>query len=670
MAAQTRRPKRINPSFPTLREVKLKNLAAFEFCLFTIFKFSLNDRQIHQSPVRSERLNFTVALSPTLTVSQLTIATQSTVHPAIHCVNPDCATPFPQKRSNKFCQSCGSPILLHNRYLPLQRLGHGGFAITYTVFDTQTQQQRVLKVLTETSPKAVALFEQEAQVLSSLRHPGIPQVEADSYFEIPVEHPTPRSLWGLVMEKINGQTLEDVLRQSPQGCSEAKVVNWFHQAIDVLQQLHQQQIIHRDLKPTNFMLRHETGQLVVIDFGGAKQMQWQPASVQPSSTRLISPGYSPPEQIAGGIVQPASDFYALGRTLIHLLTGCYPPDLEDPMTGELQWRSSAQVGDALADLLDEMVRFDVRQRPASADVIQARLCHIASLPTILRSASRLAAKEQSAISSQVKTVGQTILQSENAILPVHTNRSPQSQISQSTRRLAAPANSMATLVSPITSFSNALLDTTWSALLAGMGGGLGTLLGFELGYRSPLGVHFSFWLWENFRTFTSFLPFQFGAELFVFGAAGMGTALGLTLSRGLRQRRHSFPASLMGCLAYIGGLVGLRFAALDSILAGLVVFAELAAVFLFLGLKLPQPRLLHMIVAAIGTTLILVSLATANVWFVVDFWQFLYPEMPGVGPGASSDLACLILFSLLGGGMGCCLGISRYGIAPIFRGFR
>lgn len=614
-------------------------------------------------------------------MSQLTIATHSTVHPAIHCVNPDCATPFPQKRGNKFCQSCGSPILLHDRYLPLQQLGHGGFAVTYTVYDTQTQQERVLKVLTETGPKAVALFEQEAQVLASLRHPGIPQVEAGSYFEISIGHPTQRSLWGLVMEKINGQTLEDVLRQNPQGCSEAKVINWFHQAIDVLQQLHQQQIIHRDLKPANFMLRHETGQLVVIDFGGAKQMQWQQASVQPSSTRLVSPGYSPPEQIAGGTVQPASDFYALGRTLIHLLTGCYPPDLEDPMTGELQWRSSVQVGDALADLLDEMVRFDVRQRPANADVIQTRLCQIASLPTVLRSASRLAAKEQPpAIRCQEKTVGQTVLQLENALPPARAKRTSQPNLlqlrksqlgtAQSKRRLATPANATAAQVSTIGLFSTALLDTTWGALLAGIGGGLGTLLGFELGYRSPLGVHFSFWLWEHLRTVVSFLPFQFGAELFVFGAAGMGTALGLSLSGSFRQRRHCLRATLMGCLAYVGGLIALRFAALDSILAGLVVFAEFAAVFLSLGLGLSQPRLLHMVVVAIGITTLLVSLATTNVWFIVDFWQFLYPEMPGIGPGASSNLACLILFSLLGGGMACCLGISRYGITPVFRWFR
>lgn len=603
-------------------------------------------------------------------MSQLTIATQSTVHPAAHCVNPDCAAPYPQRQGNKFCQSCGAPILLHSRYLPLQRLGHGGFAITYIVYDTQTQQEKVLKVLTETNPKAVALFEQEARVLSSLRHPGIPQVEPNSYFEIAVGHPTERSLWGLVMEKINGHTLEYILKQHPQGCSEVRVINWFHQAIDILRQLHQQQIIHRDLKPANFMLRHETGQLVVIDFGGAKQMQGQ-APHPVSSTRLVSPGYSPPEQITGSVVQPASDFYALGRTFIHLLTSRYPAELEDPMTGQLQWRSQTQVSvnSALADLLDDMVQLEVQQRPASAEVIQTRLCQIAPLPSIVRSAtlqsisanSQLNSKQQAAVWKRPQVAKGQIARGRSVPQPA-------AQAVMQNRGTGATLTAVET--GGIIQLLDALANTTWIVLLAGVGGGLGTVLGFELGYRSPIGVFFSLWFWENYRNAVPFLPFQFGAELFVFGAAGLGTALGLALAGGFRQRRHPLRASLMGCLGYLIGIFGLRFAALDGILAGLVVFTELSTICLTLGLGLPQPRLLYTGVAAIGTTLVLVNLATANVWFLVDFWKFLYPEMPGIGAGATSTLACVVLFSLLGAVLGGCFGISRYLVIPVFRWFR
>ncbi len=105
---------------------------------------------------------------------------------AVHCINPDCPRPYPQTWGNNFCQSCGASLRLQNRYVPLHRLGIGGFAAIYTVFDLATQTDRVLKVLQETTPKALELFEQEARVLMSLRHPGIPSVEPDGYFQVEI----------------------------------------------------------------------------------------------------------------------------------------------------------------------------------------------------------------------------------------------------------------------------------------------------------------------------------------------------------------------------------------------------------------------------------------------------------------------------------------------------
>ncbi|MFN9940668.1 MAG: protein kinase domain-containing protein, partial [bacterium] len=111
----------------------------------------------------------------------------------------------------------------------------------------------------------------------------------------------------------------------------------------------------------NALLQAE--QLVLIDFGGAKQFSGGILRSPSPSTRLFSSGYSPPEQITGGNVGPAADFYALGRTMIELLTGKYPQELEDPITGELNWRKWCNVNIQLADLLDEMIQADVRSRP-------------------------------------------------------------------------------------------------------------------------------------------------------------------------------------------------------------------------------------------------------------------------------------------------------------------
>ncbi|MGB3760516.1 MAG: 4-Cys prefix domain-containing protein, partial [Rivularia sp. (in: cyanobacteria)] len=101
---------------------------------------------------------------------------------AIHCVNPNCSRPYPQPWGNKFCLACGAQLQLQDRFIPLERLGSGGFARIYTVWDVKTQTEKVLKVLVETSPKALELFAQEAEVLQRLKHGGVPKVEPDGYF--------------------------------------------------------------------------------------------------------------------------------------------------------------------------------------------------------------------------------------------------------------------------------------------------------------------------------------------------------------------------------------------------------------------------------------------------------------------------------------------------------
>jgi serine/threonine protein kinase len=83
--------------------------------------------------------------------------------------------------------------------------------------------------------------------------------------------------------------------------------------------------------------------LVLIDFGGAKQVSSNLFRNHSSSTRLYSTGYSPPEQIAGGVVGPPADFYALGRTTIEMLTGKSLTELANPATGELSWRGEVKV---------------------------------------------------------------------------------------------------------------------------------------------------------------------------------------------------------------------------------------------------------------------------------------------------------------------------------------
>ncbi|WP_427158983.1 serine/threonine protein kinase [Aliinostoc sp. HNIBRCY26] len=460
---------------------------------------------------------------------------------AVHCINPDCQRPYPQPWGSKFCTSCGEVLHLLDRYIPIAALGSGGFAQIYTVWDEVTQTEKVLKVLVEESPKALELFTQEAEVLVSLRHPGVPKVEADGNFQINLSNPKPRQLACLVMEKINGPTLAEILDNYPQGCPEAVVINWLIQALKILQELHKRQIIHRDIKPSNLMLRTPVStalpnqggigweQLVLIDFGGAKHVKMARLRQESSSTRLFSSGYSPPEQITGGNVGPEADFYALGRTIIELLTGTYPPDLEDPQTGVLQWRNRVNVNSQLADLLDEMVNENVRSRPASAAIILKRLTKITQ-----PSSSSLSTNWQKFL-TQVAHQWQVLLQG----------------IEQSFGNFGKTIRKLVLWIfKTIYQIFTACLSTIWAMLLAGLGAGVGTIFGFILAYHTSLGVRIAEFISTQLPELAQNSQSLGGAEMLLFATAGLGTAFGITVSGCFAQRRRLFVTSSMGIISY------------------------------------------------------------------------------------------------------------------------
>ncbi|MBN3906941.1 MAG: serine/threonine protein kinase [Nostoc sp. NMS1] len=292
-----------------------------------------------------------------------------------YCINPHCPKPVdPANANNLICRNCGSEILLQGRYRVIKQLGQGGFGNTFEV--DECGKTKVLKVLTEKNPKAIELFQQEAKVLSQLNSGGIPKVEPDGYFTVlPKNSSVP--LHCLAMEKIEGVNLEQWMEsRNYQRLSEAQALNWLKQLVEILALVHAHQYFHRDIKPQNIMLR-PSGQLVLIDFGAVRQVTTTILAGN-SHTRIISQGYSPPEQQNGYSVQQ-SDFFALGRTFIFLLTGKEPQDKEiyDPLTNELHWRKSAlNISPLLADLIDHLMAPTANHRPQNTQVILQKLNEI------------------------------------------------------------------------------------------------------------------------------------------------------------------------------------------------------------------------------------------------------------------------------------------------------
>ncbi|MEA5579283.1 serine/threonine-protein kinase [Anabaena sp. UHCC 0451] len=551
---------------------------------------------------------------------------------AVNCINPNCQRPYPQPWGNKFCNSCGAPLHLLDRYYPIQPLGSGGFAQIYTVWDAKTQTEKVLKVLVEESPKAWELFIQEAEVLSNFHHPGVPKVDADGYFQINLTSPKPHQLACLVMEKIDGHNLEEIRKTYPQGCPEDLVLNWFAQAVKILQELHKRHIIHRDIKPSNLMLRTpapsaplQAEQLVLIDFGGAKQFSGAILRSHSPSTRLFSSGYSPPEQIIGGNVGPAADFYALGRTMIELLTGKYPQDLEDSITGELRWRNQCNVNPQLADLLDEMIQTDVRSRPAHAAIIQKRLLQIVPAGSQPGFFTKLKNNFIQTVTQFTQTVGNTTLFTVQAIFK----------------------------------FLRACLATIWAMILSGIGASLGTIAGFLLAYQTKLGaVVAEFILRQLPELIPNFQPSN-PKEIIIYAVAGLGTAWGITLSGSFGQKRRFLVSAMMGLIGYSSGWITWQFIKPHNGPEGLIAWMLVSISMLTLGLGLRSHYLAYAFITAFGSANIVAGFIHLGVKI-----SFIHFSNPPSWLELLNYIAFLDFVAIL---ISLCLGLSYYLIVPCLR---
>jgi serine/threonine protein kinase len=290
-----------------------------------------------------------------------------------YCINPNC---LHRKNGDyqKTCASCGTLLLIRRRYRlskPIRCLERSKYFEVFEAEDTLSEGKgKILKVLKVNHEGLIHLFRREAQVLGWLEHPGIPAVESDGYFPFPSE--AQPELHCLVMEKVEGQDLgkwiQDHSLTSPQ-----LALKWLKELALILEQIHKNNLFHGDIKPSN-IIRKPNGQIVLIDFGAVKQ------TVQmfygQKEQIVLTPGYAPPEQLNQQAV-PQSDFYALGRTFVHLLTQQHPIDLKE-IEGRIEWRSrlSVKLPPLLLDLIDDLMHPLVSDRPNSATEIQQRLDRI------------------------------------------------------------------------------------------------------------------------------------------------------------------------------------------------------------------------------------------------------------------------------------------------------
>lgn len=291
----------------------------------------------------------------------------------IYCINPECSHRQNAEQA-KVCSSCGTPLLISGRLRlikPLRDLDVHHFIEVFEVEDLGVK--KVLKVLTRNTPSLVEQFEREAICLQLLSHEGIPKVDFDGYFTVTLLNSM--SLHCLVMEYLDGQNLEDWLKVHGK-ISQVLALNWMRQILAILEYIHAQGYFHRDLKPSNIICRPD-GRLALIDFGSVRAISNTyliTIGQGEATTAIISQGYSPPEQINGQAL-PQSDFYALGRTFVHLLTGISPFQLsQDAKNGRLLWHQYAkQISRPFAEYIDDLMAISPGERPQTSKVILQHL---------------------------------------------------------------------------------------------------------------------------------------------------------------------------------------------------------------------------------------------------------------------------------------------------------
>ncbi len=259
---------------------------------------------------------------------------------------------------------------LVDKYQLKQRLGNTATGHqTWLAVEQLTQENVTIKLLAfspQMQWEELKLFEREAEVLQSLIHDRIPKYR--DYFDLDKDLGGGIAWFGLVQDYIPGSSLQELVDRG-KIFTEQETYNIAVEILEILIYLHELNplVIHRDIKPSNLILG-EDNHIYLIDFGA---VQAQGAVTGVTFTVVGSSGYAPLEQFWGRAV-PASDIYALGATLIHLLTGISPVDLPHK-DSQIQFSDKVNIADYFIDWLEKVTNISLEKRFSNAKEALERL---------------------------------------------------------------------------------------------------------------------------------------------------------------------------------------------------------------------------------------------------------------------------------------------------------
>ena len=268
-----------------------------------------------------------------------------------------------------------TPKILNVDYRYVKLLGEGASGFTWLAKDRRTALDVAIKELKFVDDfKSLELFEREAEVLQSVDVRGVPKC----YKNI-----TDGFTSYIVQQYIPHPSLEKMLEDG-EIFDEEEVFLILDKVSEILFALQTQYIpaiIHRDIKPGNILYQRpknpdDEARVWLIDFGAVDNAHKQSSG----STIAGTFGYMAPEQLQGE-VSPRSDFYALGATALHLLTGVFPYEIPNELF-QLKFHPvirehAPKTTKPMIDLLDKLLASNAEHRPQDAHALR-KLIHEAS----------------------------------------------------------------------------------------------------------------------------------------------------------------------------------------------------------------------------------------------------------------------------------------------------
>jgi serine/threonine-protein kinase len=233
--------------------------------------------------------------------------------------------------------------VIAGRYEVGNLIGRGGMADVYEGVDTRlgrTVAIKLLKADLANDPNFESRFRQEAQASARMAHPTIVRVyDAGEDVSVDSNGNTNRHPF-IVMEYVNGKLLRDLLQERRLTLQEA--IDFETGVLTALEFSHRAGIVHRDIKSANVMIT-EAGQVKVMDFGIARAVSENSATVAHTSGIVGTAQYFSPEQAKGESVDARTDLYSAGVLLYEMLAGRPPFKGESAVSVAYQHVSEAVV---------------------------------------------------------------------------------------------------------------------------------------------------------------------------------------------------------------------------------------------------------------------------------------------------------------------------------------